>query len=177
MSYSILSVYLLLSASVRHQPFRSRSNPALPLSIQSSLPLFSLSSLLPVPSRFSPLFHSPSTLHLFPPCPFSTFSPLLSLPGPLTSWASGSLVPRFPGPPVLWFPGPLRHTLSHAFRFGWPSRIGRRHVGFYDPRSDCRTCGVLFCSRFLRCGFFYRCFFCDLRFGFFGYGFPGGFGR
>lgn len=60
MSYSILSVYLLLSASVRHAPFRYRSNPTFrsPASLALSLsrPFFSFSA-----SFFTSFFHSPSS--------------------------------------------------------------------------------------------------------------------
>lgn len=100
MSYSILSVYLLLSASVRHAPFRYRSNPTFrsPASLALSLsPAFFLFlrfflhlllslSFVPILSPLFSLFltllarssHIPSFLRAF-------FTPSFLSPLPLSS--------------------------------------------------------------------------------------------
>lgn len=112
MSYSILSVYLLLSASVRHAPFRYRSNPTFrsPASLALSLsrPFFSFSA-----SFFTSFFHSPSSPFfrlsflssllfsrvLHASLPSSLFS--LPLPLSLTSHISHLLPLTFSRPPPL----------------------------------------------------------------------------
>ncbi len=172
MSYSILSVYLLLSASVRHAPFRYRSNPT--FCSPASLAL----SLFPAFFLFLRFF-----LHLLLSLSFvPILSPLFSLF--LTLLARSSRLSSFLSLPSLFsLPLPLSSlSLSHLtsppplLAGLLPSR-GRSPGESYDSRTDRRTCGVLFRCRFFRSGFFYRCFFCGLRFGFFGYSLSGSFGR
>ena len=174
MSYSILSVYLLLSASVRHAPFRYRSNPTFrsPASLALSLfPAFFLFLRF-----FLHLLLSLSFVPILSPL-FSLFLTLLARSSRLSSFLS-LLSPSPSLSHISHLTSPPPHFLTPPPAFGGPPPESGRSPGeSYDSRTDRRTCGVLFRCRFFRRGFFYRCFFCGLRFGFFGYSLSGSFGR